>query len=112
MKNKLQIFDSEYIENINNAMAFVIESEYDLFGKEIVLEDGRITEVHTQYKTIREMPEIGDRVYGDYFYLGTLEKSKEGAKTPVLVRGPEMFSVGILPVYFPEMTFMFEKAGY
>lgn len=49
---KQVVVDEAYIANANMAYAWVFDEELDLFGKELVLEDGCITEVHTDFKRI------------------------------------------------------------
>lgn len=46
------VVDDAYIENVNWAFVGALESEHDMFGKEFVLEDGKVTEVHTQFKIV------------------------------------------------------------
>lgn len=50
----ITVVDKEYIDNINWSYLFSIEMQYDQFNKQVVLQDGRITEVVTQFKHIKE----------------------------------------------------------
>ncbi len=50
---RVYVVDREYIENINYAMVMALELQFRMFGKQLVLEDGKITEVHTPYKVIK-----------------------------------------------------------
>lgn len=54
MPDKTVVIDNEYINNINWVMVMIFDTECDLFGKELVIEDGRITQVITPYKIIKK----------------------------------------------------------
>lgn len=34
----IEVVDSAYIENINNAMIMIFDTEFNLFGKQLVIE--------------------------------------------------------------------------
>lgn len=46
------VVDNAYIANANEMMAVAADSEHEMFGKEYVLEDGHVTEVHTEHKKV------------------------------------------------------------
>lgn len=49
----LDIIDNGYIENINHAMVMIFDTEYNLFNKSLVIEDGCITQVVYPDRTIK-----------------------------------------------------------
>lgn len=79
------LYDSWYIENINWAMVFVLESEHDLVGKEIVCEDGRITQVYEgEDRLVKENPPVGSEVWIDGECVGVLKQAYAGRSLLVL----------------------------
>ena len=92
-KHPIVVFDTEYIENINNAMVMIFGSEYDLCGKELVIEDGRITQTYTGGSLVKELPPVGSEVWIDSEFVGNLKPSEEGKPMPVLEINGNIFSV-------------------
>lgn len=108
----LTVYDSEYIENINNAMLFVLDSENRMFGKSVVIEDGRITEVNTEQKHIKEMPIVGSEVFVDYEKVGTIKPFhmfNSDKEDLVIEISENLFSVFALGTLFLVNNIMFRK---
>lgn len=79
------LYDSEYIENINWAMIFSLESENRICGKEIVCEDGRITQVYEgKDRLIKEKPPVSSEVWIDGEIVGFLKQGYAGKVLLVL----------------------------
>lgn len=51
--NRPVLIDNAQIANANMAYAFIFDLEYGTFGKEYVLEDGYVTEIHTKYSKVK-----------------------------------------------------------
>lgn len=93
------IYDSEYIENINLAMVFSLESENRLCGKEIVCEDGRITQVYEgKDRLIKEKPPVGSEVWVDGEIVGFLKRDYDGKV--LLVLNGNFYSLFELQTFF------------
>lgn len=110
--DKFVMYDTESIDNINNVMIFVLDSENRICGKEIVVEDGRITEIHTQSKIIKEIPSpVLTDVYVDYEKVGHLQPGREYGGGSCLELDGNYYSVLSLPTVFKGKNLMFRRAG-
>lgn len=48
-----ECIDQDRLDNVNNAMLFVLEYNARYFGVNYICEDGKITEIQTKNKTIK-----------------------------------------------------------
>lgn len=101
----LVVFDTEYIDNINNAMVMIFGSEYDLCGKELVIEDGKITQVYTSGALVKEQPPVGSEVWVDKSYVGNVRK--EYAGLPYVEINGNIFTIRSLFVEMGERDIRF-----